>query len=214
MGAVVATVLGLAAFVGALWFVTPDTIDPATGQPYSQPTTLNADGVVTTDGATPVDPAALAAAQDLELNRYALARVIMSEVGTLPQIAWYGVAWATRNEASHRGWSVAKLVTRCAVKDSNGDFVSVEGADGFFGSQRHRYCSSAQDATDDSYQVADEVLSGDVDDPTDGARQWDSPNAFAALGEADDTAKREAAGLRAVALPGVSASSLRFWVPA
>jgi hypothetical protein len=204
--------LAIVAFVAVLELIQPDTTDPATGQPYTQPTTLNGDGVVTTDGETPVPPDALAAALGIEPNRYAMARVIMSEVGGLPVAAWYGVGWAIRNEAAHRGWSVLKLVTRATVKQSDGSIATVDGLDGFFGTQPHRYCSSAQDATDDAVAVADDVLSGNVDDPTGGARQWDSPNAFAALGETDDTAKREAAGLHPVYLPGVSSGSLRFWV--
>jgi len=206
--------LAVLTYVVVIQLVQPDTTDPSTGEPYTQPTTLNSDGVVTTDGETPVPPVALADALGIEPNRYAMARVIMSEVGTLPTAAWYGVGWALRNEAAHRGWSILHLVTRCAVKQPDGSFLAIDGADGFFGSQHHRYCSSAQDATDDAVSVADDVISGNVDDPTGGARQWDSPNAFAALGESDDTAKREAAGLRAVALPGISINSLRFWVPA
>jgi hypothetical protein len=207
-------VLGLAAFGAALWFIQPDPTDPSTGEDYSQPTMLNGDGVVTTDGVTPAPPESLAAGLGVEPNRYAMARAIVSEVGGLPVVAQIGVGWAIRNEAAHRGWSVLHLITRCAVKQDDGSFAAIDGCDGFFGNQHHRYCSSAQDADQNALDIADQVMSSSVDDPTGGARQWDSPNAFAALGESDDAPQREAAGLRAIALPGVSAGSLRFWVPA
>lgn len=206
--------LFLGAFVGALWFIQPDPVDPSTGEDYTQPTMLNGDGVVTTDGTNPAPPESLAAGLGVEPNRYAMARAIVSEAGTLPLAAQIGVGWAIRNMAAHRGVSVLRLITRCGVKDSSGTWQPIDGCDGFFGRQSHRYCSSAQDADDNALSIADQVTSSDVDDPTGGARQWDSPNTFAALGEADDTAKREAAGLRAVAVPGVSINSLRFWVTA
>lgn len=210
----IAALLFLGAFMGALYFVQPDPVDPSTGEDYTQPTMLNGDGVVTTDGINPAPPDSLAAGQGVEQNRYAMARAIMSEVGTLPTAAWYGVGWAIRNMAAHQGVSVLRLITRCGVKNSAGTWQALAGCDGFFGKQTHRYCSSAQDATDDALQVADDVISSNVPDPTGGARQWDSPNSFSALGESDDAPQREAAGLTAVALPGVSINSLRFWVTA
>jgi hypothetical protein len=205
-----AILLGLGAAGVALWRIQPDPIDPSTGSDYTQPTMLNGDGVVTTDGTNPAPPESLAAGLEYEVNRYSMARAIVSEVSGLGLDAQIGVAWAIRNMAAHQGVSVLRLVTRAV--DSSGS--AIDGLDGFYGRQRHRYCSTAQDADQNAYDIADQVMSGDVPDPTGGARQWDSPGAFAALGEADDTAKREAAGLRAVSIPGVSINSLRFWVDA
>jgi type II secretory pathway pseudopilin PulG len=207
--------LALAAFLGAAYYVQPDPVDPATGSNYVQPTQLNDDGTVTTDGVTPVDPAALAAGQGLEPNRYAMARAIVSEVGGLPLAAQIGVAWSIRNMASHAGVSVLRLITRAGTK-VNGVWTPTAGADGFFGRQdQHRYCSSARDADDAAYRIADQVTSGDVDDPTGGARQWDSPDAFSSSGAADQTAaNRIAAGNVEVNLPGVDPNQLRFWRPA
>jgi hypothetical protein len=206
----------LAAFGVAIYLVQPDPIDPATGNPYQQPTMLNGDGTVTTDGINPAPPASLAAGLGVEINRYALARVIVSEVGNLPLAAQVGVAWVVRNQASHRGQSIVHLVTRAAVKDSSGNFQAVAGADGFFGKQaQHRYCSTSQDADQNALDIADQVISGAIDDPTGGALQWDSPNAFSSSGAADATAAaRIAAGNVEVDLPGVSSDSLRFWRPA
>lgn len=211
---IVAGLLFFAAALGALWYVQPDPVDPATGSNYTQPTTLNGDGTVTTDGETPVPPEGLAAGLGLEPNRYAMARAIVSEVGTLPLAAQIGVGWAIRNMAAHRGESVLKLVTRAGSK-VGGSWVPND-ADGFFGKQNQgRYCSTSQDADDNAYDIADQVMSSSVDDPTGGARQWDSPNAFSSSGAADKTAaSRIADGNVEVDIPGVSSSSLRFWRPA
>ncbi len=208
--------LFLAAFAGALWYVQPDPVDPSTGEDYQQPTMLNEYGTVTTDGVNPAPPESLAAGLGVEPNRYAMARAIVSEVGTLPLIAQIAVGWVIRNEAAHRGWSVLKLITRAAVKQSDGSFAAVDGADGFFGRQnQHRYCSSAQDADENALDIADQVMSSSVDDPTDGARQWDSPQSFSSSGAADKTAAdRIAAGNVEVDIPGVSSSKIRFWRPA
>jgi hypothetical protein len=208
--------LAFAAFVAAVWYVQPSPIDPSTGNDYQQPTMLNSDGTVTTDGINPAPPDALARGIGVEPNRYAMARAIVSEVGNLPLAAQVGVGWAIRNMAAHQGVSILRLVTRAQYKDSSGNIVVVDGADGFFGQQsQHRYCSSAQDADDNALDIADQVISGSIDDPTDGARQWDSPSAFSSSGAADKTAaSRIAAGNVEVDLPGVSPSQLRFWRPA
>lgn len=213
---IIASIVVLAAFGAAVWFVQPDPVDPSTGTNYQQPTVLNSDGTVTTDGYTPAPPASLAAGLGLEPNRYAMARAIVSEVGTLPLAAQIGVGWAIRNMAAHAGRSILHLLTRAGQNDASGTFVPTAGADGFFGQQsQHRYCSTAQDATDAAYAIADQVISGAVDDPTGGARQWDSPDAFSSSGAADKTAAaRIAAGNVEVDLPDVSPSQLRFWRPA
>ena len=207
--------LFLAAFVGALWYVQPDPVDPSTGEDYQQPTMLNGDGTVTTDGVNPAPPESLAAGLGVEPNRYAMARAIVSEVGTLPLEAQIAVGWAIRNMAAHQGVSVLRLITRAGRK-IDGVWTPVDGADGYFGRQsQHRYCSSAQDADDNALDIADQVISSSVDNPTGGARQWDSPQSFSSSGDAAKTAAdRIAAGNVEVDIDGVSSSKIRFWRPA
>ena len=81
-----------------------------------------------------------------------------------------------------------------------------------------RYCATSQDAGSD-FSIAAGVLGGDIDDPTGGARQFDSPKSFGVQAGttaegADATAqKRIAAGNVEVLLPGVAEKTIRFWRP-
>jgi hypothetical protein len=242
MPAGVVLALAVAVGIGGLvYFFSPSGVDPVTGQKYGQPTALNADGVVTIDGVTPLAPSSLAAGMGVELNRYALARMIDSEFSKYRD-ARIGAGWAARNQAAHLGTSVAAMLTRQRIRvpktddagnelDVNGDpfdpssgvakaYVHVPGpGDGFFGTQHGRYASSAQDASPDAISIADDVMSGNVEDPTGGARQFDSPGAFGiqagtSSADADTVAQaRIAAGNELVVLPGVPASYARFWRP-
>jgi hypothetical protein len=184
----------------------------------NEPTQLSSSdgkGVVIVDGAA-ADPRALAAGMGVEANRYALARMINSEFSRYRD-ARIGCAWCARNEAAARGVSVLALLTRQRVKV---DGVRAPGpGDGYFGAQWGRYASTAQDTTADALDIADGVISGELEDPTGGARQFDSPGAFGEQPgtEADDADKvaqsRIAAGNELVTLPGVPLSYARFWRP-
>jgi hypothetical protein len=149
---------------------------------------------------------------------YALARVIRSEVGGAAWIAQVGVAWTVRNHAGDVGRSVLAVVTRASFK-SGADAVG----DGFFGRQGgtggYRYVASSQDPTDDDVATAAGVLSGDTDDPTGGAVNFDSPASYGGQAGTDASgadafaAARAAEGKELVPLPGVSTSTIRFWRP-
>ena len=174
-------------------------------------TRLNADGVVTLDGKTPASPEGLAAGAGTDPNRYALARVIQSEVGGLSSAAKAAVAHAVLNEARARGVSVLALVTRQTLNGKPGP------GNGYFGRQRGRYCASTQDPTLAVLALADDCASGVIPDDTGGARWFDSPEAYGKqAGTANDGgaahAQRErAAGKVAVAVPGVPLNTLRLW---
>lgn len=206
-------VLGLA----ALFLVVVSFLDQQ--ENVSEPTKLagpDGKGIVTVDG-VPADPFALARGMGVEANRYALARMINSEFSRYRD-ARIACAWCARNEASARGVSILALLVRQRVKV---DGVRVPGdGDGFFGQQSGRYASTAQDTTADALEIAEGVITGELEDPTDGARQFDSPGAFGvqagtSIDDADKVAQsRIAAGNEAVYLPGVPASYARFWRPA
>lgn len=215
---IVLALLVAAGIGGLVYFFTPSGVDPVTGQKYDQPTTLNADGVVTVDGVTPVPPSELAAGMGVEVNRLALARMIDSEFSRYHD-ARVGAGWAARNQAAHLGLSIATLLTRQRIKQADGTHVPGPG-DGFFHTQHGSYASTAQDASSDALQIADDVVSGNVEDPTGGARQFDSPGAFGiqagtSSGDADTVAAaRIAAGNELVIIPGVPEAYARFWRPA
>jgi hypothetical protein len=195
------------------------------GDPLTEPTLLSDDGTACTinDGELqPADPRALAKGMgmDADGNAYALARVIESEAGTLGRADQIGVAWTVINHARESGHSVVDLVTRAKVKDTDGDRVDGAGA-GYFGSQGnpiggYRYVSTAQDSSDGSRALAQACFSGDIEDNTGGAVNFDAPGAYGAqegteAGGADTfAANRQKEGKEQVDVPG-SSGRVRFW---
>lgn len=162
-------------------------------------------------GYVEADPSSIAAAHGVSLNVEALARMMVSEVGS-KEAAQIAVGWAARNMASKRGESISKLLLR-----------SKGVADGHFGWQKTggRYASTRLPSTPASRALATKVLAGSIKDPTGGAVQFDAPEAqdkLVASGEAgynktaaEVAASRAADGKVAVMVPGVS--TVRFWVP-
>ena len=171
-------------------------------------TKLTADGTVSLDGKTPADPTALAAAAGMTLDAYALARMVESEAGGLPQAGKIGVAFAAENYAANVNRTISGLLLR-----SNG------AGHGFFGRQdQGRYASTSRDPSLAAISVAEAVIDGLVDDPTGGADQWDSPWSY--KDSADETAAEKAervararmdAGKEKVILADVPERKLRFW---
>lgn len=200
----VAGYLGIAIAMAYQQITAPD--------PYTGDEHLDDDGTVVDTNGVPLQPDALAAGAGMDVDAYSLARCITAEEGTGYAGARLGVGFAIRNQARHSGHSITKLVTRA---------VKTTAADGFYGKQAQgRYCASSHPPDADAISVALQVLSGDVDDPTGGARQFDSPAAFGVQEGTDASdadavaAKRIAAGNVLVTLPGVPESHLRFWRPA
>lgn len=166
-------------------------------------TTLTPDGTVSLDGENPADPVALARAAGLTLDVYGLGRMVESEVGGLPSIAAVAVAHAALNHAGRR--SIADILLR-----------STGAGDGYFGRQAQgRYAATSRDPLPRSITAAKDAIEGRSQDPTDGARQWDSPQSYKdpqRAFEVEDS--RIAAGNEKVLLPGVPERKLRFWRPA
>lgn len=159
------------------------------------------------DGLVSTPPDTLATQAGVSLEVLALARLMQSEAGTLPEIARIGVAWAARNQARATGTTVVRLLL---------------GKEGRFGGQLPgRYAATGQAPTPANIALAGVIVSGGVLDPTGGAVQWDSPRAQRALlakkargysKTPEDVARsRVAEGKELVALAGIDVEVIRFW---
>jgi hypothetical protein len=177
-----------------------------TGAAITGSTELDGDGTVCVrigDDLVYADPVGLAKGVGLDRQAYALARCIQSEA-TGERIVRRAVAHVVLNYARAHGRTPLKLLT-----DSNG-----AGA-GYFGRQdQGRYAATSRDPDDECLELAVLVVNGYDEDPTGGAQQWDSPNAYKTAGRAEEIEDRRlAAGNEKVLLPGVSERVIRFWRP-
>ena len=207
----------LAGAVGLLLLSAAVVRTVVSGPAIAEPTELDAAGVVCVQddagNLQPADPEALARGMGMEPNAYALSRVMVSEVGGLPELALQGVAWTVQNHARDVGKSVLAVVTRATLNSGKDDGAG----DGYFGKQGdfqggYRYVSSAQDSTEQSRTIALGVTSGDIDDPTDGAVNFDGPDAYSDPAKREEyEANRAKEGKVAFALPGVDINKVRFW---
>jgi len=196
LGVVTALILGATAFD----VVTTDAI---TGS-----TELDDDGTVCVRvGGELVyaDPIGLAKGAGMDRQAYALARCVYSEASG-QTIVRRAVAHAIVNYARAHGRTLLKLLTD-VTNDGTGD--------GYFGRQdQGRYAATSRDPDDECRRIAASVVAGDDEDPTDGAQQWDSPNAYGSSSRADEIEERRiAAGNEKVLLAGVNESVIRFWRP-
>jgi hypothetical protein len=168
------------------------------------PTTLLPDGTVSIDGVNPADPQALATAANWDIDTYSLARMIRSEAGGQKLIAQQAVGSVALNHARDTGQTITEVLLR-----------ATRAGNGYYGRQdQGRYASTSRDPADSYLQLASDLISGVITDPTNGARQWDSPNAYADASKADTVAAtRIAAGNEKVLLPGVPEATFRFWRP-
>jgi hypothetical protein len=172
-------------------------------------TKLLADGTVSLDGTNPAAPKALADAAGLDVDTLALARMITSEAGGLPTIGKLAVAFATLTHAA-----AAKKTLSALLLHSNG------AGDGYFGRQSQgRYAATSHDHTAAALAAAQAAIGGEVDDPSDGSDQWDSPHAYRddpVKGTAEEQAAaveqaRLDAGKEQVTIAGISPTVIRFW---
>ncbi len=193
---------------------------PSTESITREPTRLSSDGIVCDADLYPCDPAGLAAGMEMELDHYALARVVASEAGSLPFIGQVAVAWVVRNNAAKVGRPIWKTIVKASIK-VGGERVPGAG-DGFFGRQGdpeggYRYVASSKDTTEDHREIARAVCRGEIDDPTEGGVNFDSPQSYGVQagtdeGDADTFAdNRTAEGKISFALPGISINKLRVW---
>lgn len=164
----------------------------------SRRTATDVDGNV-----VPADVQALADAAGVGVVVYALARVAASEAGGQKRIAKEGVLFVVMNEADRRGVSALDVVLGSA------------SAFGHQGTGGRGFVSSAKDPGSIDLDVADQVASGVVDDPTDGALNFDSPRSYEDPARADLFAANRASEHKVlVVLDGVPESTFRFWRPA
>ncbi len=141
----------------------------------------------------------------IPLTTFTLATVLASEAGGLHPLAKVAIAHAVKNMARKRGISVFKLIA----------------PDGRYGSQQGRHASSKRAPSLADLEIAEAVEAGKLADPSDGAIQWDSPDAQRALlarGEpgyqkTPETVaeERRAKGRRLVILPGLAENQFRMW---
>jgi hypothetical protein len=167
------------------------------------------DGVVCLKGSTtPAAPESLATMEGVDLDTYALARMIESEAGNLNTEGKQAVAFAALTYARKAGRSISDVLLRASG-----------AGNGYFGTQEHaRYASTSKDPSQSAYDAVIYASSGLNPDPTGGADQWDSPWSY--KGSDTETPQqqadrvesaRRAAGKIKVVLASVPERKLRFW---
>lgn len=162
-------------------------------------------------GVVPGEPAALAAEAGLDLDTYALARMVSSEEGSSSNAIKAAVCWATINYAAKVGKSISDLLlhaTEPTHSNQFGTYKNIDEATPGHG-KGDRYASTALDPYDGDGQIAAACISGQLADMTQGAIQFDRP-----AGEHDPSytqKKREGAGLHQVEIDGIDSSEIRFW---
>jgi hypothetical protein len=177
--------------------------------------------VVGARGWVEADARSLASIAGTSDSVYALASMMVSEAGAKNEAAQIAVGWAIRNQAEKRGDSVFRLLTRAGRNDpATREFVPHE-SHGFYGPQNvgPRWASTRKPPTARTLELASKVLTGELDDPTGGAVQFDAPEAQDSLlgkvtgyvKSAATVARERSQGSDMVMIPGVD--SIRFWVP-
>lgn len=137
----------------------------------------------------------------------AMARALASEAGASDsEYILHALGWAMRNEAHRLGKSIAATIA----------------PNGLFGAQSDgRYVSTSRLAETKHYIAARAVITGVVEDYTEGATNFDHPRAQRAALKRNVTGyvrtpeevaeRRRAGGMEMVTLPGVDPDYLRFW---
>lgn len=165
-------------------------------------------------GSVPGTPEELALDAGYDVDVYSLARVGQSEESGLGSIC---VMFATQTEANRANLSITQLVTRARMKDAEGKIIDAPG-DGQYGTQLHRYCSTAEDPSTDMLEKAGQVRANAITDPTNGAHHWDNPslqdrehakNPDKNRSSEEIASRREASGWHMVIVDGVPKT--RFW---
>jgi hypothetical protein len=171
-----------------------------------------------TDGIIQESPESLAAEAGVSLEIYSLARAMQSEESS--EAGRIAVGWAVKNYS--KGSTIVKAVTAGRRKDKKTGKTTIYASDGHYGTGNctpGRYCNSFRAPTSATLALAARVYSGEIPDPTGGAKQFDAPKAqdkLVAAGakgynlSSDELyAKRVKAGKEAVYVPGVP--NTRFW---
>jgi hypothetical protein len=169
-----------------------------------------------TTGVVPGTPAELAQAAGVEVETYSLARMIASEEGRSSNLIKAAVAFAAINRATSKGEGITALVTRAKVGAHAGRYGTQrnidpdQGGDPLHGPS-DRYCSTANDPYQGDADIADQCYTGQLEDFTGGAVEFDRP------GQEKDpdqvAANRAAEGLVALNIDGIdpNVDGIRFW---
>jgi hypothetical protein len=138
------------------------------------------------------DPQSLASAAGVELNRYALARMISSEEGNSATLVKIAVAFAAVNEIGAEG-----IAGRLLGGHGEGQGHFKKQGYSYSGGKGSVYASTAQDPYDDDVNIATAVLGGTLADPTGGATNFFRPELQDQQYRAGDTT-RDADGIVAL----------------
>lgn len=162
-------------------------------------------------GVVPGEPADLAKEAGLDLETYALARMVSSEEGSSDNTIKAAVCWSTINYAAKVGKTISDLLLHANEPTHSNQFGTYKNIDqstpGY--GKGERYASTALDPYDGDGEIAAQCLSGAIPDLTGGAIQFDRPG-----GEKNPDytkGKREAAGLHVVEVEGIDSNVIRFW---
>ena len=168
MVALVVLVLALAAG-GAQQYGIPYAINLTRRGKRLNDTSLDGDGNVTADPETLAVEAAAVVGRPVDLNAYALARMLRSEEGSQPPEVKRLLAHVALNEAAARRVSLLQLLTNSTVASRTGKF----------GRQRSRWAATTWSPYEIDLGVAEEVIAeGQSLDPTGGARRFVDRLAF------------------------------------
>ncbi len=161
----------------------------------------------------PIDPAQLArrasavVGREVNVNAYALARMLRSEHGSAGPEVKRLLAWVCLNDAAELGWTVIRTLT----------YSTVIQRVGYFGRQITRRYSTAQDPYEQDLRIAETVLderASGSGDPTIGAVKFVDQSAFSSQAGATSYAAVAARwakeGLQPFRIP-VAGSSLMFF---
>lgn len=125
---------------------------------------------VDTLGIVEDDPQSLADAAGVELNRYALARMISSEEGNSAVLVKIAVAFAAKNEIGAEG-----IASRLLSGHGEGQGHFKRQGYRYSGGRGTVYASTALDPYDDDVNIATAVIGGTLSDPTGGATNFFRP---------------------------------------
>jgi hypothetical protein len=143
-----------------------------------------------------------------------------SEEGMSSDIAKVAVMFAAKNQAKKIGVSLTSLLTHTSWVDRTNHSLGRKfpEADGKYSRQTFaKYASTITAPTGHTKALANEVMGGEVSDPTGGATKFDNPRTQDAMhavnpsmhkSSTEIAAKRQAEGLTLIQLDGVST---RFW---
>lgn len=173
-------------------------------------------------GLVNAEPKALADEAGVTQDVFSLATMLSSEHGNDPQVYKEAVGSVALNEAKARGKSITDLLLEVKNPSHAGFYGSqadMEKTTSKGGHASDRYAATSKPPYEDDIGIASDLIAGNTPDPTNGARQFDSPRAQDAgfkkglySMDADAlAAKRQGEGKTEVDVDGIDPYRLRFW---